>query len=292
MNITRTQLGGASLAFALCGLMTTTAQAGTLQLRDSADLLTPDDESALRTEASRYNFDVRVLTDTRYADRASFDRYVAAQVSSASMVVVGVDPMHRRTSVHFGTGLRVATNRYTAVENAGDPSFRQAQWRQGIDAILGAAQSSVNTGGAGDALAPAGERPAFPWGLVLLGGGAVLVVAMLVRAARRRAQPYGAPPAAPYRGYEAPPQQYASPYGYPPPPQSSGLGAGLMGAGLGGLAGYALGRSMSEHDDDAPAPESHDAGWDAGGGTSDWDSGGGGGDFGGGDAGGGGGGDW
>lgn len=287
----------APLAAALCGLLATaTANAGTLQLRDSADLLTPDDESALRASGARYDFDVRVVTDTRYADRATFDRYVAAQVDGPSTLVIGVDPMHRRTAVHFGRGLRVPTTRYGAIENAGDASFRQAQWRQGIEAIALEAQSAAGTAVGDDAAAPtASQRPSFPWGMVFLAGGAVLVVAMLVRAARRRAQGYDPSAAGPYRGYEAPPSAGGGyGYGYPPQQPGSGLGAGLLGAGLGGVAGYALGHAMADRDHDAPSADTHhDAGnWDAGGGTSDWDGGGGGGDFGGGGDAGGGGGDW
>lgn len=77
-----------------------------------------------------------------------------------------------------------------------------------------------------------------------------------------------------------------------------GLGAGILGAGVGGLAGYAIGSAMANreehHGDDHYAGSDVGGGtenYDAGGSTSGWDSGGdGGGDFGGGgDSGGG---DW
>jgi len=270
------------------------------------------EEANLREAARAWPFDARVVVTTEMSSRADFDRYVGAQVASANMVVVGVDPTHRMTSVHFGTGTRIARERFSAIENAGDGWFRQGQWRGGIEAILSSASSAVGSGSPGTvANGPMDSRqeaPSFPWGLVLLGLGGVAVLAMVFRAARNRTQMGMGPGADPYRAQQYPPgynpngPAYGPGYGPGYGPQGgSGLGAGILGAGVGGLAGYALGSAMAHRDEQHGGGGvfggSDDGGGggscDAGGSSSGWDDGGGGFDGGGGGFdGGGGGGDW
>lgn len=311
-------LSGALLALLL---VPATALAGTLQIRDPGDVLPPLEETNLREAARAWPFDARVVVTTEMSSRADFDRYVGAQVASANMVVVGVDPTHRMTSVHFGTGTRIARERFSAIENAGDGWFRQGQWRGGIEAILSSASSAVGSGSPGTVAngplesSPVGspqEAPSFPWGLVLLGLGGVAVLAMVFRGMRNRAQMGGMGPGAdPYRAQQYPPgynpngPAYGPGYGPGYGPQGgSGLGAGILGAGVGGLAGYALGSAMANreehHGGDGGFGGSDNSGgggggFDAGGSSSGWDDGGGGGggfDGGGGGDAGGGGGDW
>ena len=306
---TRSRLVSGALLAAL--LVPSAAFAGTLQIRDPGDVLPAQEEVNLREAARAWPFDARVVVSTEISSRADFDRYVGAQVASANMVVVGVDPAHRHTSVHFGTGTRIARARFSAIENAGDGWFRQGQWRGGIEAILSSASSAVGSGSPGSvAMAPAGSReeaPSFPWGLMLLGLGGVAIAVMVFRAARNRAAAGPMGPGDPYRAQQYPPGYnpngpgaygpgYGPGYG-PQPGGMGGLGAGILGAGVGGLAGYALGSAMANRDEHhggdhyAGSDDSGSSSFDAGGSSSGWDDGGGGGDFGGGDAGGGGG-DW
>lgn len=302
-----TLLSGALLAALL---LPAAASAGDLEIRDPSDMLTPQDEASLRDSARSWSFDSRVVVSSELPSRATFDRYVGQQVASPNMVVVGVDPQHRFTSVHFGTGTRIGRDRFSAIENAGDQWFRMGQWRGGIESILSNANASVGSAAAGEPTTR--QAPGFPWGLALLGIGGVVVAVMVFRAMRNR-QADGGGYADPYRGQ---PMGYGKPGGYAPgygpnygpnygpgygPQPGSGLGAGLVGAGLGGLAGYALGSAMSDHDggghhhnaDTFGGGSDNGGSFDAGGSSSGWD-GGGGGDFGGGggDFGGGGGGDW
>ena len=140
--------------------------------------------------------------------------------------------------------------------------------------------------------------PSFPWGPVLLIGGAVLLVVMVLRARRPTViMPAGGAVGGPYGtgygpGYGAP--------GYGPAPMGGGIGSGILGGlatgaavGAGMVAGEALASEfMGHHDssrnlasnswDNAPAPDTSDlgvgGGWDSGGG-SDLASGDGGGDW-------------
>lgn len=283
------------------------ALAGTLQVRDEADLLTPAQEAQLRASGARYDFDARVLTSARLTSRADFNRHVAAQVAGPNMVVVGIDPVHRWSSVHFGTGARIASARFAAIENAGDGYFRGARWEEGLGAILGAAQQSVGTARA-SVPAPESPQEGFPWRYVVLGLLAVGGIALAVRAFRSTSRAADGGWRGPTDGYHpdayrAPAGGYGPPHGGYGPPHGgyghapgSGLGTGLAGAALGGLAGYAIGSAMAHHGEETHVGNAADTGndaWDAGGSTSGWDDGGGGGgDFGGGGDAGGGGGDW
>lgn len=145
--ITRTRLfSGALLALVL---VPATALAGTLQIRDPGDVLPVQEEASLREAARAWPFDARLVVTTELSSRADFDRYVGAQVASPNMVVLGIDPAHHRTSVHFGTGTRIARDRFPAIENSGDGSFRQGQWRRGIEAIFSSASGAVGSGSPG-----------------------------------------------------------------------------------------------------------------------------------------------
>jgi uncharacterized membrane protein YgcG len=306
---TRSRLLTGALLVAV--LAPATALAGTLQIRDPGDVLPAQEEASLRQAAQAWPFDARVVVTTEMPSRAAFSRYVGAQVAGPNMVVVGVDPLHRLTSVHFGTGTRIARSRFRAIEDAGDGWFRQGQWSGGVEAIFTSAASAVGSGSpvaGGGAQLDGGQEsaPSFPWGLMLLGVGGVLIAVMVFRAMRNRSQAYPMGPGVdPYRAQQYP-QGYGAPGGYNPGygphygPQGGGmsnLGAGVIGAGVGGLAGYALGSALANRDEhhgaDHYAGSGYDDGsssYDAGGSTSGWDDGGGGGDFGGGDSGGGG--DW
>lgn len=283
------------------------ASAGTLQLRDSAKILTNSDRSELEAVAGRAPFDVRVLTSTAYADQGAFSRYVGGQVNEANEIVIGIDPEHHHTQVHFGTGSHVARSDWAQIERAGNSAFRDTHWAAGVSSIIGQASSAVRPGVPGEAGRTA-ESGHGGWlagglmGLFFAVGVPILALFLLISLLRRlfggRAAPvyggsgYGGP------GYGGP--GYGGPGyggGYPGGGGMGPVGGGLIGAGLGGLAGYELGKMEGEReahsgerhhggfDNDSRADES----FDAGGGGSSWDSGDGGG---GGSDSGGGGSDW
>ena len=298
-------------------LLSLSALAGRVQIRDTGGLFNAADTSALRNEGDQYPFDVRIVASTEHAQKAEFDRYVRAQVNEPNVVVVGVDREHRFTSVHFGTGLGVPPAQYKSIQDAGDRHFREGNWRAGVEAILSEARSAAHAGSASSHAAgstqpgPQTQRSTAGstifMGLVALlvvGGVIAFVGSMLSRRARAGelgppGYPPGGPgpypPGGPYPPCYGPgPGHYGPGYG-----GGSGIGAGIAGAGLGGLVGYELGKMAGErraehphHDDQSSAgvtgADDRDN-YDAGGSTGGWDDDTGGGDWGGGD---GGGGDW
>lgn len=240
---------------------------------------------------------MRVVTSSEHAETADFDRHIAAQVARPNMVVVGVDPVHRHTAVHFGRETGIAQAQFRAIEQAGNSSFREGNWRKGVEAILASAKGAVGTGVVTTERGVTHEegRSAFGFGLVtilVVLAGIGLVGAFIARRVRGGAG---------YGGYQQPP--YPPGYGGGQPGYGPGYGGGggigssLLSAGLGGLAGYELGKMAGEreHERDRDVVNTGDVGgsaenFDEGGAAGGWDDAGGGdggGDFGGGDFGGG-----
>ena len=299
------------------------AFAGSLQVRDTASVLSSDDRSQIESAVGRYPFDVRVLTSTTYADQAGFSRYVGSQVNAPNEVVVGIDPVHHHTQVHFGTGSRIAQSDWVAIERAGNSQFHDSRWAAGVIAILDqasiAAGSGASSSPSGSSSSSGGHGWAIGGVLMLLFVIAipVIIIIAIVSVIRRftggsSGPSYGGPGYGgngPGYGGGGPGYNGGPGYGGGGPGYGGGggmgpVGGGLIGAGLGGVAGYELGKMEGERENrhesggggffDSGSSNNDSGGssnYDAGGGGSSWDSGGGGGDSGGGgdDSGGGGG---
>jgi hypothetical protein len=290
------------------------AAAGDLSVRDEAHVFSPGDANALRSVVARAPFDARLLTTTAYPDQASFSRYVGSLVSESDMVVVGIDPQHHHVQVHFGTRSGIPQASWSAIERSGNDAFRRGAWEEGSETIFRTAAANAVTSGGGGASLPQASRGSVsllgPVVLLLIVGGVILAVIFF---SRRRTQGYdgmygggGYAGPGPYPG-GAPPYGGGGYYGPGAPSGGMGpLGGGIIGAGLGGLAGYELGKMAGEREErehehgggfgsNESSLTGDDSSYDAGGGGSSWDDsggggdfGGGGGDFGGGDSGGGG----
>jgi len=273
------------------------ANAGTLTMRDEAQVFSPGDTAQLRGIVAKAPFDARLVTTNSYADQAGFSRFVGTLVSEPNMVVVGIDPQHHHVQVHFGTGSHIPQADWPAIERAGNDAFKRAAWEEGGADIFRAASTAVTSGGAATPVtSPAVEGGGSFLGiglLVMLVAG-VILAAILFAVFRRRSPGYGSVGyggGAPYPG--------GGPYYGPGGTRGAmgPLGGGLIGAGLGGVAGYELGKMEGEREQrgydqggigggggGSSTPDN--GSFDAGGGGSSWDdsgsSGGGGSDFGGG----------
>jgi hypothetical protein len=265
------------------------ARAGALQIRDTEHVLSADAAARLRQTVTSAPFDGRFVVTSEYPDTQDLSRYVGSLVTEPNVVVVGLDPQHRHVQVHFGNGDRVPRSEWPAIERAGNDAFHRSDWAGGAAAIFQAA-SRAAVSAAGQAAAPNAQASPSLFGpgllLLLLVGG--LGIALYLARRRSAYGSRGGP------GYGVSPPY---PQGYPMPPQSGvgPLGGGIIGAGLGGLAGYELGKYEGERgrepDDRAGFGNDRGGNFDAGGGGSSWDDGSGGSGGGGGFDGGGGGGD-
>jgi hypothetical protein len=274
----------AAIALVMALVFPRRAFAGTLQIRDEAHVLAPGDADRLRSQVASEPFDARLVFTSDYAEATDLSRFVGSLVDEPNMVVVGVDPRHRHVQVHFGIGSGIARTERPAIETAGTGDFRNGDWAGGAGAIFRTAAQSVTGGSSAQPAQPQGTRApssGFGSGLVwlLLIGGGIAAIAWLAFA--RRQAGYGAMggPGGYSGGYG--PGPYGGGYG----PSSGGMGpvgGGIIGAGLGGLAGYELGKLEGERaerdreriieDDRGGAPDNN---YDDGGGGSSWDDGGG-----------------
>lgn len=280
-------------ALALTGALTlaTTreAQAGTTQFRDPNALIDAPARDRVRLAAGPLPFDLRVLVETT-PDAATLGQRAQQALTHDEQLVVALDPVHRRTSVRAGRGLRIAPERLARLADAGDPYFRIGDFAGGVNAIATYANSSLGSGRVRSA-------PSFPIGAVVIAGVVGLVLFALAMSRRRASGAYAPSPsgAGAYRA-PSPPSPYGGPaygtpsygpgygpgygpYGAPGGGVGSAVGAGVAGAALGGLAGYAIGRSLDhdERDDHGAAnhASSHDHEQGGGSDASSWDDGGG-----------------
>lgn len=320
MNICMNRIGRwlAVLAMALFAVMglSRDARAGSLQIRDEAQVLSPGDVTRLRSAVDAAPFDARLIFTIDYAEAQDLSQVVGSMVNRPDVVAVGVDPHHRHVEVHFGTGSGIPRAAWPAIERAGNAAFRNGQWEAGAAAIFRAASDAVNPGAVEHAPLSSARSPSFvSSGLFLLLGIAAIIGMVAFFFARRR-PPYDGPgggyPSSGGYPYGGPGGYGNGPYGPTYPASPAGgmgpLGGGLVGAGLGGLAGYELGKlegEREERDRDIGVDRGigredlgrddvgRDGDYDAGGGGSSWDEGGndpgddGGGFDGGGDSGGG-----
>jgi hypothetical protein len=250
------------------------ASAGTLHVSDDAGVFSAGQLSTLRRQVDGYDFDVRLVTTSSYTSKSDLGGYVHRFVTEPNIVVIGLDPQHHHVSVHFGTGTGIPDSAFKPIESAGIPSFKDADWTGGVTAILDRAEKSVeHRGGASSgpvrtvspgavSSGPSHGAGGLFW-LVVLGGGLVFLIWLIARRRSPGVPPAagygppgggGGPPMGGYGGYGPP----AGGYGAPPAGSGSGLGAGLVGAGVGGLIGYELGKEVAEHhhrrDDYGPPP--------------------------------------
>ena len=280
MNLTRIKLPMAALAAALGA--TQPAWAGTIVVRDGANVLTPAEEAALSARPTPDRLRVQIVTSTSQNARGAFDSFAQGFRDTPETVVIAVDPAHRWTVVRYGIGAGIVDPRGTLAD-AGDAAFREGRWADGLGAIVDAAGSAAQ--GTSTGLAQR-AREGVPWGTVVIGLLAVGGVAWLLSRRRHVRSTYVPPPAQPPfldprggPGYGSQAWGYGGapvgPWNSPGNGMAGRVGTGLAGAALGGLAGYALGQAMG-HRDDAPgvAPIEGDVSdWGGGGGDGGGDGG-------------------
>ncbi|MGH7439541.1 MAG: hypothetical protein ACRENE_27955 [Polyangiaceae bacterium] len=283
------------------------AHAGTLRVVDETHQLGPSQVQSVSDVLARAPFDGRLVVTSDYADAQDLARYLHTLLTSPSLVVVGLDPVHRHVQVRFGEESGVPRAQWADVERSGNDAFRHGDWAGGASAIFQTAARSAAASPLANPderarpsrqVAPA-ERPSMFGSTFLVLGVLGVIVAGLYFISRRRdggggySGGYGPGPGPGY----GPGGGYGGGYG-PPVGGMGPVGGGLIGAGLGGLAGYELGKAAGEReerdrddrgsygDGGGGGAGSNDDDYDAGGGGSSWDDGGGGSDGGGSDGGG------
>lgn len=165
--------GFALLLLLLPGL----AGAGRLTVEDEAKRLPAEGEpEELRAVAAAAPFDVLVIVTTKRGVEPQFSEYLASRVNGPKMVVLGIDPEHRKTALRYGTGTGLAKADADRALEAAKSRFRRADWFGGAAAALGALQRAP----AAAAVAPGAEEPFLPFEVwVVLGLGLLLLVVVV-----------------------------------------------------------------------------------------------------------------
>lgn len=155
---------------------------------DQTGTLSQGDIARLQAIASPLDVKVRLAaTETR----GELDVDVGQMVTSANTLAIGVDPVHRYTFTHFGTGTGISRGDFQAIARAGNGEFHQGHWAEGINAIVASASaaSSREAAATGVVVQPTTvvEHEAPVWPFILGGGLFVLMFAVFVHWFRRRA---------------------------------------------------------------------------------------------------------
>lgn len=284
--------------------------AGLVHVEDPENRFDASTETSIEALGPSLPFDAVVLVTSKPASVSALDRFVGAHVGAPNLVVVGVDPVNRRSSVHFGTGVGVARSDFKAVEQAGIPAFKKRDWGGGVRAILERASSvrsapAVVTTTAAPVTVP--ERPPVTvppapierkprssgleamigvFGILLLMGLFLLLVggaiflalrAVFGRSASSGTANYGT------TGYGAPggyPTPFRHGYGYAEAPHQHGSTLGTVAThGAAAVAGAAVGYAASRYlDSDSSSSSSWDnsssstSSWDNSSSSSSWES--------------------
>src|SRR5262245_6065265 len=102
----------ALIVLALAVLFALPASAGVLRTTDDAGAFTAKQLESVRRQTEGYAFDVRLVTSSSYATKSDLGGYVHRFVTEPNLVVIGLDPVHRHVSVHFGTGTGIADSEF------------------------------------------------------------------------------------------------------------------------------------------------------------------------------------
>lgn len=169
-------------------LSSSVALAGPVVIHDEANLLTPEEEVQLQNTGSRWPFETHILTRNAHAKHL-LEQAAKAAVTTPNTVAIAVDPNLRFTVVRFGIASNVKTVDFSAISDAGNPSFREGRWLSGLEAIGARAEVSTRTmAGTVAPPAPVIVREGlgwFGWAIILLGvGGLVALVIYLWRRSR------------------------------------------------------------------------------------------------------------
>lgn len=113
-----------------------------VDVRDRAGVIPLDQQNALRNEGSRWPFDLHVLTGA-FPNPAALESAVHRCVNGPNVVCIGIDPVHHKTVVHFGTATGISPS--TSIPAAGNSYFKTGNWQGGIEAIASAARNAVGT---------------------------------------------------------------------------------------------------------------------------------------------------
>jgi hypothetical protein len=239
----------------LVGLGARSAFAGSVTIKDDANILSSSDENALRSDVSSLGYNVIFVTTAGNPNQLT--NRAASEINSVGSrgVVLALDTAGQ-TAVQ-SRGLNLSPSQESSIAQAARSNFQSRNWRSGFESMLNATNqyARVSSGSASTSTSNRSSGGGFPFfGCLVIGLIALVAISFFGFGRRRtinntmmgRGPNYGpgyGPNYGPgYGGYGP---------GYGPGYNQGGigpLGGGAIGAGLGGLVGYELGKEAGRHE--------------------------------------------
>ncbi len=254
----------------LLSLGVQTSFAGAVEFKDDANILSSSDQSSLQSKAGSLPFTVRFYTSNAFTDKTQFINSVNSN-APATGIIYGISPKLGTTQVVTRGNTGISDSERDSIATSATSSFASGNYKAGLDSMLDRTRSLASSGSSSSSSTSTASRSSgggFPIFGCLIIGIIALVAFSVFGAGRRRAMnnnnnPGGYGPGAgpgfgannnygPGYGPGYGQQGYGQP-GYGPGYGQQGggmgpLGGGIIGAGLGGLAGYELGRQSGHND--------------------------------------------
>ena len=258
----------------LLSLGVQTSFAGAVEFKDDANILSSSDRSSLQSKAGSLPFTVRFYTSNAFTDKTQFINSVNSNAPTTG-VIYGISPKLGTTQVVTRGNTGISDSERDSIATSATSSFASGNYKAGLDSMLDRTRSLASSGSSSSSSTSTASRSSgggFPIFGCLIIGIIALVAFSVFGAGRRRAMnnnnnPGGYGPGAgpgfgannnygqgygPGYGPGYGQQGYGQP-GYGPGYGQQGggmgpLGGGIIGAGLGGLAGYELGRQSGHND--------------------------------------------
>lgn len=114
-----------------CLLVSGTALA--VDVKDTTSTLTSAQVKDLENVGT--GFKVHVVIESVSA-QGDLNTHMSACIDSPNAICIGLDPIHRWTSTHFGVDTGIRSGDFQQVARAGNTDFKQGLWTDGVKAII------------------------------------------------------------------------------------------------------------------------------------------------------------
>jgi hypothetical protein len=182
-------VGSLVLLFGLfLGLGAQTSFAGTVQIKDNANILSSSDESNLTNSGSSLPFNVRIYTTSSDTTESSFQNDVRSNAPSPG-IIYGISANLGKTFV-VANNIGVDSSEATSIANTSGSYFKNRDFAGGINAMFNQTRSYASSGSTGSSSSPVRTTSSgggFPFLGCLIIGIIALVAISIFGAGRRRA---------------------------------------------------------------------------------------------------------
>lgn len=107
---------------------------------DTTGVLTESQKDVLNNLTSKADVKIVIVSTS---SRSELDATVHNLVNTPNTLAIGLDPTHRFTNMHFGSGLGVPSSEFNAIRASGNSEFKQGHWAAGLETIIKNADAEI-----------------------------------------------------------------------------------------------------------------------------------------------------